>query len=169
VTSLHVVVDDPAAPPAWLRGALAELNATYADLLDAGELEAWLDLFTADCHYAVVARENVEHGLPLAAMRCESRDMLADRVHALRALSVYRPRRNRHLVGPARVVGAGPGRWDVRASFAIFESVAGEPSTVASTGRYEDVVVLGDDGLRLRERICVYDADVIDTSQVFPL
>ncbi len=148
---------------------LVDLYATYADLLDGGELDEWLALFTPDGHYAVIPRENHERGLPLAAMRCESRDMLADRVHALRSLSVYRPRAIRHLIGAPRVVGGGDGQWNVRANYAVFESVAGAPATVASTGRYHDIVVATPAGLRLREKVCVYDAAVIETSMVFPL
>jgi anthranilate 1,2-dioxygenase small subunit len=102
-------------------------------------------------------------------MRCESRAMLADRVHAVRELQVYRPRAVRHLIGPIRVLGGGDGRWAVRANYAVFESVSGEPATVASTGRFDDVVVEGPDGLALRERCVVYDAAIIDTSMVFPL
>jgi 3-phenylpropionate/cinnamic acid dioxygenase small subunit len=148
---------------------LNDLYARYADLLDAGDWDAWLELFTADSRYTVISRENVAAGMPLAATRCESRAMLADRVHAVRELQVYRPRVHRHLIGPVRVLGDGDGRWDVRANYAVFESVAGEPATVASTGRFEDVVVRGPSGLVLQERCVVYDAAVIDTSMVFPL
>jgi 3-phenylpropionate/cinnamic acid dioxygenase small subunit len=152
-----------------IEGQLADLYARYSDLLDGGEWDAWLELFTEDCRYTVISRENVAGGLPLAAMRCESRAMLADRVHAVRELQVYRPRVNRHLIGPIRVLGGDGGRWDVRANYAVFESVAGEPATVASTGRFEDVVVEGPTGLALHERCVVYDAAVVDTSMVFPL
>jgi 3-phenylpropionate/cinnamic acid dioxygenase small subunit len=148
---------------------LTDLYARYADHLDAGEWDAWLELFAADCRYSVVSRENVADGMALAAMRCESRAMLADRVHAVRELQVYRPRVNRHLIGPIRVLGDGDRRWDVGANYAVFESVAGEPATVASTGRFEDVVVDGPSGLALQERCVIYDAAVIDTSMVFPL
>jgi anthranilate 1,2-dioxygenase small subunit len=151
------------------EGHLNDFYARYADLLDDGEWDAWLELFTADCCYTVVSRENVADGLPLAAIRCESRAMLADRVHAVRELQVYRRRVNRHLIGPLRVLGDGGGCWLVRANYALFESVAGEPATVASTGRFEDVVVPGPGGLALQERRVVYDAAVIDTSMVFPL
>jgi 3-phenylpropionate/cinnamic acid dioxygenase small subunit len=154
---------------AGINGQLGDLYARYADLLDDGEWDEWLDLFTADCRYTVVSRENRASGMPLAAMRCESRAMLADRVHAVRELQVYRPRVNRHLIGPIRVLGGGGARWDVRANYAVFESVAGEPATVASTGRFEDVVVQGPTGLALQERCVVYDAAVVDTSMVFPL
>jgi 3-phenylpropionate/cinnamic acid dioxygenase small subunit len=151
------------------EGRLTDLYARYAELLDAGEWDDWLDLFSVDCRYTVVSRENVADQMPLAAMRCESREMLADRVHAVRELQVYRPRVNRHLFGPIRVIGNAEGRWQVRANYAMFESVAGEPATVASTGRFEDVVVVGPHGLLLQERCVVYDAALIDTSMVFPL
>ena len=89
------------------------------------EMSAHLELFTADCRYTVVSRENQSGGMALAAMRCESRAMLADRVHAVRELQVYRPRVNRHLIGPIRVLDGDDERWIVRANYAVFESVAG--------------------------------------------
>ncbi len=157
--------------PDWagIEGQFGDFYARYADLLDEREWDAWLELFTEDCCYTVVSRENVVGGMPLAAIRCESRAMLADRVHAARELQVYRPRTTRHLIGPIRVLGGSDGRWDVRANYAIFESVAGEPATVASTGRFEDVVVERTAELALQERCVVYDAAVVDTSMVFPL
>jgi 3-phenylpropionate/cinnamic acid dioxygenase small subunit len=152
-----------------VQARVHELYAAYTDTLDRGDLDAWLDLFIDDCRYLVTSRENDERALPLAAMRCDSRGMLADRLRALRELSVYRTRATRHLFGLPRVQARDDGRWDARAAFAVFESVSGEPAVVASTGVSRDVLVDAPGGLRIAERVCVYDAAVIDTSLVFPL
>ena len=46
-----------------------DLYDDYAALLDAGDYDAWLELFTDDATYQAIARENVERGLELATMR----------------------------------------------------------------------------------------------------
>jgi salicylate 5-hydroxylase small subunit len=152
-----------------VRDPLYVLYAEYADLLDAGEFDGWLDLFTDNCQYVVTSKENHDRALPLAAMRCDSRAMLADRVRAIQELSVYRSRVGRHVVGLPRAVMRVAGGWNVRTNFAVFESVSGEPATIAATGCYRDVVTDGPAGFQFAEKVCVYDAAVIDTSMVFPL
>jgi hypothetical protein len=82
-----------------LRLELEELYADYVGVLDDGDYEAWPDFFTEECDYQVIARENFDQGLPLAAIRCESRGMLCDRVEAVRSTSMYEPRALRYRPG----------------------------------------------------------------------
>src|SRR5438874_1228603 len=70
--------------PLELRARLADLYCAYGDAVDDGDLERWPDFFTANCLYKVMPRENFEQGLPIALIYCESRNMLVDRVVALR-------------------------------------------------------------------------------------
>ena len=74
------------------------LFTRHGDLLDEERFDEWLDLFTDDCEYLVAARENVERGLPLATIRCESKGYLKDRVVAVTTTSMYTPRSQRHVV-----------------------------------------------------------------------
>ena len=46
--------------------AINELMSDYAELIDNDKLEQWIDLFTEDALYRVIARENVEQNLPAA-------------------------------------------------------------------------------------------------------
>ena len=55
-----------------------------------GALERWPEFFTEACVYKVIPRENVEQGLPVALIYCESRDMLVDRVVAMRETALLR-------------------------------------------------------------------------------
>ena len=145
---------------------LGDLYGEYADALDEDRLDDWLDLFTEDCLYLAIARENSDRGLPLATMRCESRGMLADRVTAIRSTSMYEPRTMRHLVDrPRRRGGVGA----VEANFLVVQTLVGEPTTLFCSGRYRDVVIETPPGLRFAEKIAVYDSDVIPTSLVYPL
>ncbi len=155
--------------PAALRLRLADLYCAYADTLDDGALEAWPDFFTADCLYKVVPRENFEQGLPIALIYCESRDMLFDRVVAIRETALYVPRLIRHLTGNIRLREIGTDGLRLTASFALFQTMADRPSELFLCGRYHDRVI--DDGAELRfaERICVYDSTIVPTSLVFPV
>jgi 3-phenylpropionate/cinnamic acid dioxygenase small subunit len=138
-----------------------DLFAAHGDLLDEDQLDEWTDLFTDDCLYLVIPRENVERGLPLAAIRCESRGYLKDRVVAVRETSMYAPRSQRHVIGAARIHDDGT----VSASYAVFQTLSDEPTKVFSTGRYVARVVDG----RFAELRVIYDSTLVDNSIVKPL
>ena len=137
------------------------LFAAHGDLLDEDRLDEWVELFADDCLYIVIPRENVERGLPLAAIRCESKGYLKDRVVAVRETAMYAPRSHRHVIGLSRAQDDGT----VTASYAVFQTLRGEPSTVFSTGRY---VARISDG-RFAELHVIYDTDLVDNSIVKPL
>ena len=104
------------------RLELEELYTDYVHCLDADELERWPDFFTEDCFYRITSAENYEAGMPLGLIHATSRNMLKDRVSALREANIYEPQRYRHLVsvdqglegsrGDARSRGEFPRRAD---------------------------------------------------------
>jgi 3-phenylpropionate/cinnamic acid dioxygenase small subunit len=155
--------------PAALRMRLADLYCAYADALDEGELEAWPNFFTEDCVYKIIPRDNFEQGLPIALVYCESRDMLIDRVVAIRETALYVPRLIRHLTGNIRLREIGAGGLRLTASFALFQTMVDCPSELFICGRYHDRVIDGGAGLRFAERICVYDSTIVPTSLVYPV
>src|ERR1700745_4334318 len=87
------------------RLKLEELYTDYVHCLDADELERWPDFFTEDCFYRITSAENYDAGLPLGLIYATSRNMLKDRVSALREANVYEPHRYRHLGSSIRIVG----------------------------------------------------------------
>jgi 3-phenylpropionate/cinnamic acid dioxygenase small subunit len=109
----------------------------------------------------VIPRENVERGLPLAAIRSESRGYLQDRVVAVRETSMYAPRSQRHVIGAARTHEDGT----VSASYAVFQTLSDEPAKVFSTGRYVARIADG----RFAELRVIYDSNLVDNSIVKPL
>jgi 3-phenylpropionate/cinnamic acid dioxygenase small subunit len=137
------------------------LFARHGDLLDEDRFEEWVDLFTDDCEYLVISRENVDRGLPLAAIRCESKGYLKDRVVAVTETSMYAPRSQRH------VVGAPLQQDDVTwtASYAVFQTLADEPTSVFSVGRY----VARIDADRFASLHVIYDSTLVLNSIVKPL
>src|ERR1700731_4132934 len=86
------------------RLELEELYTDYVHCLDADELERWPDFFTEDCFYRITSAENYEAGLPLGLIYATSRNMLKDRISALREANIYEPQRYRHLVSSIKVV-----------------------------------------------------------------
>lgn len=142
---------------------MTDLFTRHGDLLDEERLDEWVELFTDDCEYLVISRENVSRGLPLAAIRCESKGYLKDRVVAVRETSMYIPRAQRHVVGaPLR---QEDGSWT--ASYAVFQTLPDEPTSVFSAGRY--VARLDAAAQRFESLHVVYDTTLVDNSIVKPL
>jgi len=70
------------------RLELHELYADYAACLDSDTLERWPDFFTEECAYRITSAENYEAGLPLGLIYATSKNMLKDRVSALRQANI---------------------------------------------------------------------------------
>jgi 3-phenylpropionate/cinnamic acid dioxygenase small subunit len=151
------------------RQRLRDLYDDYTWLLDRGDLDGWLELFTGDCLYRIMARENFVRGLPLATMRCESLGMLADRVAAIRNTQFYAARVMRRLVTGARVTAADGPRLSAAATFVVIETLDHDPTHIHMAGEYHDVVVDTAAGLRFAEKTAVYDSPIVPTSLIYPI
>jgi len=152
-----------------LRFEVDELYAEYIECLDDGDLERWPELFTEECLYKVVPRENFERGLPLALILCESRGMLRDRVEALRRTSVYAPRTLRHLISNIRIKAQEPDGMRVQANYAVLQTLNDEPTQVFNAGKYVDRVVRVAGRLKFKEKLCIFDSIVVPGSLVYPI
>ncbi len=157
------------AAPAELRVRLGDLYAAYDAALDEGEYERWPEFFTAACLYKIMPRENYEAGLPVGIVYAESREMLADRIVALRETTLFAPRLMRRLVGTPHLHAIGDDGMRLSASFALFQTMLNEPSEVFLCGRFYDRVVEEAGILRFAERICVTDATLVPTSLIYPI
>src|ERR1700733_14267665 len=152
-----------------LRARLADLYCAYNNALNDGELERWPELFADPCLYKVIPRENHDQGFPVAVIYCESRDMLVDRVVAVRETALYAPRIVRRITSAVCVRAIEQDGLRLTANFAVFQTMLDQPSEVFLCGRYLDRVV--DDGgvLRFVERLCIYDSTIVPTSLVYPI
>jgi 3-phenylpropionate/cinnamic acid dioxygenase small subunit len=152
-----------------LRARLADLYCAYDDTLNEGALERWPDLFTEACVYKVLPRENFERGLPVAVIYCESRDMLADRVVALRETALYAPRIARRITSGIHLRSIEGGVLCLTANFTVLQTMQDQPSELFLCGSCRDRVV--DDGgeLRFAERLFIYDSTIVPTSLVYPV
>ena len=152
-----------------LRDEIEALYADYAEALDDNELERWPDFFTEECLYKLVPRENWERDLPLALMLCESKGMLRDRVTAVRNTAVYAPRTFRHLIGQFRIKAEAPERIRVRANYVVFQTLVDDLTRIQNAGKSIDLIVRTPEGLRFREKICVFDSVLVPNSLIYPV
>lgn len=152
-----------------LRLELEELYAGYAACLDEERFEDWPEFFTDPCLYKIVPRENFERGLPLATWLCESKGYLIDRVTAIRKTAVYAPRYVRRLVSGIRVLGWTDEVLEVRASYLALETLQDELTRVFNAGQYRDKLVVEDDKLKFREKLCIFDSLLVPNSLIYPL
>ena len=158
----------PAGDLTALRLEIEDFNTAYAGCLDDGDVTQWPDFFTADCVYKIMARENVEQDLPLATMFVEGRGGLIDRVVGVTKTVVYRKRYLRHFITNTRVRAAQGDTIKAEANFQVLETLPNEFTKVLSAGRYLDSFVRVDGALKLKERICVYDSEMVPATIVFP-
>ncbi|MEZ5557007.1 MAG: aromatic-ring-hydroxylating dioxygenase subunit beta [Pseudomonadales bacterium] len=150
--------------------ALEDLYDRYGQALDDGPLDSWPALFTPECTYLVIPRDNFEQGLPLAIMRCESRAMLEDRVRSVQETIMHEPRYLRHQITNVRGTPRATGEIDVVANYVVIEVLPDELPKILSVGRYLDVVVAAEDGsLCFREKRVVYDSVLVPNTIVYPL
>jgi len=152
-----------------LRARLADLYCAYDDALNEGALERWPEFFPEACFYKVIPRENVEQGLPIALIYCESRAMLMDRVVALRETALYAPRIARRITSGICLRAIEPDGLHLTASFAVIQTTPDQPSELFLCGRCQDRVVDDAGTLRFAERLCIYDSTVVPTSLVYPV
>ena len=154
------------------RWELEQLFTDYVHCLDADELERWPDFFTEDCFYRITSAENYEAGRPLGLIYATSRNMLKDRVSALREANIYEPQRYRHLVSSISIVENVPdvtGPLDVVANFLVVRTMQDGEMTIFGAGRYVDRVKRDADVWKFASKTVVLDSRQIDTLLAIPI
>jgi anthranilate 1,2-dioxygenase small subunit len=151
------------------RLELEELYADYAHCLDADELEGWPDFFTENSFYRVTSAENFKAGLPLGLIYATSRNMLKDRVSALREANIYEPQSYRHLISSIRIVGEADAALDIQANFLVVRTMQDGDMTIFAAGHYVDRVVRDGAAWKFARKEVVLDSRHIDTLLAIPL
>ncbi|HYP34809.1 MAG TPA: aromatic-ring-hydroxylating dioxygenase subunit beta [Stellaceae bacterium] len=151
------------------RLELEQLYTDYVHCLDADELEHWPDFFTEDCFYRVTSAENYEAGLPLGLIHATSRNMLKDRVSALREANIYEPQRYRHIVSSIKIVEEHSVALDLVANFLVVRTMQEGDMTLFGAGRYVDQVRQTDEGWKFARKDVVLDSRQIDTLLAIPI
>ncbi|MBI0535958.1 anthranilate 1,2-dioxygenase [Roseomonas sp. KE2513] len=152
-----------------LRLELMALQDRYVAAIDNDRIEEWPGFFTEECLYEIVSRENEEAGLPAPVMYCDSAGMLRDRVLALRHANIYERPAYRHMLSGLEWKAEEDGSFSVSSSYVVVNtSIEGE-STIYQAGRYLDKVVRTPEGLRFRQKRCIYDTLRVQTLLAFPI
>jgi anthranilate 1,2-dioxygenase small subunit len=161
-----------------LHREIEDLVARHAELIDEDRLEEWPELFTEDCVYKIIARENVDRDLPISAIFCDSRKMLVDRVVSLRQANIYPTHHYRHILSTTRLHapeggaegGTEPGLIRARTNYVVFQTRNNGETSIYNAGRYLDEIVRDKDGaLRFKSKLAVFDTNRIDTLMVRPI
>lgn len=151
------------------RLEIEEFNYAYADTLDRFDVDGWVEYFTEDALYHVIARDNEESGLPLGLIYCEGKAMMKDRAYALLNTEMFAPRYLHLSITNTRALKIEGDMIHAVANYTLVETLVEEPSRVQQVGKYRDIFKRTPNGLLLQERKCVFDSVTIDNCLVFPV
>ena len=152
-----------------LHFRVQQLLAEYVEVIDDDRLEEWPELFIDDAVYKVIPRENSDRGLPSAAIFCDSKGMLIDRVVSLRKANIYAVHYHRHLLSNLRITERGDSELRAQCNFVVFQTRATGETAIYSAGKYQDRIVEVDGMLRFKEKLAIFDTYRIDSLMVRPL
>ena len=160
--------------PAGDRALIHDLLAEYGALLDGEKYDEWLGLFAPECRYNVMPRENYDQGLPAALIFCDSRAMLEDRIRALREANKFNIHKDRHLIGLPRIIGSledglEPGDFEIEAPFAVYQTDQEGETRLFATGLYRDRLAVGQNGLKIRDKLILLDTFAVPSLLATPL
>jgi 3-phenylpropionate/cinnamic acid dioxygenase small subunit len=148
---------------------IVALQAAYIRCIDTGALEDWPGFFTADCLYKVTTAENHAAGFEAGIIYADSRDMLTDRVLALRQANIYEKQSYRHILGLPTVLENGGGAAKTETPFLVVRIMHDGETAVFATGVYLDTLRDEAGALKFASRIAVCDSSRIDTLMAIPL
>jgi anthranilate 1,2-dioxygenase small subunit len=152
-----------------LRLELQAFLDRYIHVIDNDQLEEWPKLFTEDCLYEIIPKENEEAGLPAPVMYCDNNRMLRDRVLSLRHANIFEKPSYRHFISALQVTKIEEDVYDMSANYVVVNtSLAGE-SSIYQAGRYADRVVRIAEGLRFKSKRVIYDTLRVQTLLAYPI
>jgi anthranilate 1,2-dioxygenase small subunit len=166
------------ADRAGLETALAEirlwyelhrLQERYLSVIDNDRLEEWPELFTEDCVYEIVPKENADLGLPVGIVHCFGRAMLRDRITALRNANLFEAHIYRHMTSGLEFTQIDASTVETQSNYVVVQTLTDGESRVYQAGRYFDRVVRTPDGWRYQSKRAIYDTSRVQTLLVTPV
>jgi anthranilate 1,2-dioxygenase small subunit len=164
-----MAITDLARDNLHVPAEITALIAEYAHVIDSGRFEEWPDLFTDPCLYRITTRQNMDRGLPLSIILCDSRGMLLDRVVSVRTANVFIPHSYRHMVSCIQLMESGTDEWRLRSNYLVTRTMPDGTMCVFSTGEYRDHVVLVAGEPKFKERVVICDHSMINNLIAMPL
>ncbi len=150
------------------RDEIRDFYDEYYNVLDDVRLQEWPALFTEDCAYRVIPRENFEAGFTLSTIYADSRGMLIDLVMGLTKTQMYMPRYYRRFPGPLRILSRDANSVRTRHNLLVVQTLTDKPTEIILSAVCHDVLVPDDGQPKLRERIVVFDSEMIPNSLIYP-
>ena len=148
---------------------IVSLEYRYARVHDDDRLEDWPKLFVERGVYKVIPRENWNREPKLAILFCDCRAMMVDRISSLRTANIYNIHYPRHVIANVEVLGARGGDYDVAAAYTVYQTDQEGQTKLFSVGQYLDVITLGENEPRFREKIAICDTFNIPNLLAIPL
>jgi anthranilate 1,2-dioxygenase small subunit len=148
---------------------ISRLMVRYCSAIDNGQFEEWPQLFTQDGHYRITTRTDFEAGRDFGIWYCNNRNMLEDRVQAMRGVNVYEPHVYRHIISPTEILEAGEAEVSCETSYVVIRTDVDGEMMVFSAGRFVDRIALEEGAARLRSRVVVADSARFDTLVALPI
>lgn len=147
---------------------ISTLQAKYSRCVDRDELELWPNFFTEDCFYKVTTADNVKNKLPAGLIYAKSKNMLKDRVSALREANIYESHTYRHIIGSPIIEEKAEGVF-AETPFFVLRIMHDGKTEIFASGVYEDIYKFNGEEALIHERIVICDSDQIDTLLAIPL
>lgn len=148
---------------------LHQLQQQYVAALDNDRLEEWATLFTEDCLYEIIPRENEDAGLPIGVMYCDSQRMLRDRVLSLRHANIYGAHSYRHMTSGLQLRSIDADTVETESSYVVIQTLQDGESFVYQAGRYLDRVVRTPAGWRYQSKRVIFDTSRVATLLATPI
>jgi anthranilate 1,2-dioxygenase small subunit/terephthalate 1,2-dioxygenase oxygenase component beta subunit len=157
--------------------SILSFNAAYAMAIDSDNLEQWPHFFTEDAIYRITNIENENENLPAGIVYADSRDMLEDRIAALRLANIYERQRYRHILGIPNILSQSVDSTKANTPFNVTRIMATGQMDVFATGYYQDTFVkskisnpsVNTSEILLAQRVVICDSTVTDTLLALPL
>ena len=92
------------------------------------------ELFTEDCVYEIVPKENADLGLPIGIMHCFGRAMVSDRITTLRNANIFEPHTYRHLTAGLEFKPIDRDTVDMQCNYVVVQTLTDGESRVYQCG-----------------------------------
>ena len=145
------------------------VQAAYIRCIDTNALESWPEFFADDCLYKVTTAENHRNGFEAGIIYADSKDMLTDRVLALREANIYEKHSYRHILGLPSILNNGGAEAECETPFLVIRIMHDGQTDIFATGVYLDTFRASGNDLKFAQRVVVCDSSRIDTLMAIPL
>ena len=152
-----------------LHYQVERLQGRYVECIDDDRLEQWLDFFTENCVYKIISRENHDRDLPAAAIFCDSKGMLEDRIVSLRNANVYAEHNYRHVLSNILIKDLKDGVISVQSNYLVMQTKTDGATEIYNAGKYVDKIVADGNVLKFQEKIAIFDTHLIKSLLVTPI